>query len=496
MRIGFGGIAHETNSFCNISTTEEMFRRCSFHAGKDLVDTFRSTRTFIGGVVDESIQRGAELAPALYANTTPSGIITAKTLDSLLDQLLDGLKAQHAQAPLDAIALCLHGAGACESCFDIEGRIIRAVREVFGPDMLIGVSLDLHGNITEEMLSNADVLIGVRCYPHVDEYETAREVVALLWDCFHSKTRPAKKLIKLPWLLAAAYGVTLSGAAHKVQQKALALEQENEDLLRATFFHGFPYADIPQASVSIVALARTQEAADSCATQIARFAWSIRQEFPVPALSPAQVMDLAMQEEKWPVVINESSDNPGGGAPGDGTHLLREMLKRNIPGSAFGYMYDPAVVKQAVAAGVGSTISCSLGAKMDNLHGQPILIENAYVKCISDGNYICLSPMGAGSKATLGVSVCLQVGNVLVVVGSERRQTMDKNPFLIVGIDVYDMKILGLKSSQHFKGWWKDHAAKIITCDPPGIHCGDLSVFDFKHADTSFFPLSDARWDG
>jgi microcystin degradation protein MlrC len=57
------------------------------------------------------------------------------------------------------------------------------------------------------------------------------------------------------------------------------------------------------------------------------------------------------------------------------------------------------------------------------------------------------------------------------------------------------MRYLGLKSSQHFKGWWKDHAGAIVTCDPPGIHCGDLSVFDFKYANTATFPFIDPDWE-
>ena len=496
MRIGFGGIAHETNCFCNIPTTEEMFRHAHFNQQQDLITTYQNTRTYIGGVIDELALQNAAGAPALYTVTTPSGIIGKDTLESLLGQLLDGLMAHHRQEPLDAIALCLHGAGAAEGYFDIEGQIISTIREAFGPDMYIGVSLDLHGNVTDKMVDNADVLIGVRSYPHVDEYETAREMIALLCQAVRTGKRPEMKLIKLPWLLAPAYGVTLSGPAHEVQQKAICLENDNVDLLRATFFHGFPYTDIPQASVSIVTVANTRQAADQCAQQLAQFAWDMRREFILPALSPAQAIDLAVQEENAPVVINESSDNPGGGAPGDGTHLLREMIKRDLPGSAFGFIYDPEVAAQAAAAGVGSSISCRLGAKMDHLHGEPIELENAYVKCISDGNFICLSPMGAGSLERMGLTVCLQVGNVSIVVGSERKQTKDKGPFQVAGIDVYAMKILALKSSQHFKGWWKDHAAKIITCDPPGIHCGDLSVFDFKHADTAYYPLGDARWNG
>jgi microcystin degradation protein MlrC len=204
-------------------------------------------------------------------------------------------------------------------------------------------------------------------------------------------------------------------------------------------------------------------------------------------------MDLAEQAE-GPVVINESSDNPGDGAPGDGTHLLREMLKRDIPGSAYGFIWDPEVVRQAVAAGVGSRIDCLLGGKTDAFHGAPIELKGAYVKTISDGIYINKNPMGFGGKRNMGPTVLLQVGHVSIVVGTNRQQTLDDGPFRVVGIDWQDMRILALKSAQHFKGWWTGRAKTIIPCDSPGIQCADLTVFDYKYANISYFPLGDPAW--
>ena len=203
---------------------------------------------------------------------------------------------------------------------------------------------------------------------------------------------------------------------------------------------------------------------------------------------------LAQQAEK-PVVINESSDNPGGGAPGDGTHLLREMLRRDIPGSAYGYIYDPQVVQQAVAAGVGASINCRLGARQDTFHGTPLELKGAYVKTISDGVYIKKNPMGAGDIASIGPTVLLQVGNVYVIVATGRRQVLDDGPFRIVGIDWQDMNILALKSAQHFKGWWVGRAKTIIPCDSPGIQSADLGSFAYKHLNTDYFPLGDPAWE-
>jgi microcystin degradation protein MlrC len=194
-------------------------------------------------------------------------------------------------------------------------------------------------------------------------------------------------------------------------------------------------------------------------------------------------------------VINESSDNTGGGAPGDGTHLLREMLRRNIPGSAMGYIYDPEVAQQAATAGVGATIHCRLGGKTDPLHGQPLALE-AYVKTISDGTFINYSPMGGGNTSRIGLCACLQVGNVSIVVGSIRTQPMDDGVFRVAGLRWDLLSVVGIKSSQHFKGWWAQRAGGIVACDPPGVHSADLRAFPFQNADQNAFPLKDPAWEG
>jgi len=494
MRIGIGGFRHETNSFSNVATTVALFQKLAYYHGQELLDRNTGVRSPIGGFIDEAAVHGIEVAPAFYANATPSGHITPDTLRTLTAELVDNLWAQHQKAPLDAIVLSLHGAGVADDCNDIESHIEKAVRQKFGADFPLGVTLDLHANVTEEMVANCTMLMGVKCYPHVDEYENARDLMRLMYHHLADNVPAYQKLVRLPWLLAPGGGVTLSGPAHDVQQLTMKLERENDDLLEATFFHGFPYADIPQAGVTVVAVAKTEQAAEEAAMEIARYAWSRRADFTPVSLSPAEAFDLALQQPQGPVVINESSDNPGGGAPGDGTHLLREMLERNIPGSAFAGFWDPEVVKQAFAAGVGSTISCSLGAKADDLHGTPIELKDAYVKNLCDGKYIRMSPMGAGSLTDSGPTARLDVGNVSILVCSNRGQTFDCGPYEISGIDYKKMRILGLKSSQHFKGWWYDKAS-IVTCDPPGIHCSNLHVFQFENANTGFYPLADAQWE-
>lgn len=495
MRIAIASLHHETNSFSNIPMTWETLCRTRFE-GQKYLNIYTRIRNYSGGFIAKAKELDIELVPTASAYLNPSGHITREALEKHRDGILELLWEAHTEKPLDAIALNLHGAGVADGYPDADGEILRAVREKFGADMPVGCVLDLHANVTREMMEYADLLTGVKGYPHVDEFEAGAEMLGILYDMVKNNWRPYKRLIQLPWYIVPAEGVTLSGPAHDVQQKLYSAEESEAELVNATFFHGFPYSDIEQAGVSVTAMARTKEAADRCAMEIARYAWGRRHDFAVPAHSAEEAMDIAEQIPltNGPVVINESSDNTGGGTPGDGTYLLREMLKRNLEGSAFGSIHDPEVALLASKAGVGATISCKLGGKIDDLHGEPIEIKDAYVKCISDGKYLSLSAMGGGAIRNAGLSALLVAGNVNIVVTSIRGQAMDDGLLRIVGLRYDLQKYVALKSAQHFKGWWKDNCSGIVACDSPGIHCADLTRFDFKYANTSYFPLQEAEW--
>ena len=496
MRIGTGAFFHETNSFSNIPVTQERLT-LRWAEGERIFQVYTGIKDYMGGFIGEAKQQQAELVPSVFARDVPCGKTQQKAIEKVRDRIVEMLMAAHAESPLDAIALHLHGAGVAEGYPDVDGEIIRAVRQAFGPDMPIGVVLDLHGNITDTMMELSDLLIGIKTYPHVDEYTAARIMFARLCDMVRSGYKVYKKIIRLPWHIAPAEGLTTAGPAHDVQQLLYKLEHREEKLIQASFFQGFPYSDIKECGVSIVTMALDQATAEDTALEIARYAWSRRKDFAVPKYSAVEAFDmaLAVPAGPGPVVINESSDNTGGGTPGDGTYLLREMLERNLPGTAFGYIYDPEVAQLAAKAGIGAKISCKLGGKMDNLHGDPIELKDAYVKCISDGVFVNHSPKGGGNTVRLGLSACLVVGNVDVVVSSDRTQATDDGVFRMVGLFKDEYQIVAVKSSQHFKAWWADRSRAMIPCETPGIQCADLSCFDFKFADPSYYPLQDATWE-
>ena len=494
MRIAVGGYEHETNTFSTLRVSREKIEKEAV-SGQALIDRNTGVHCMTGGSIDACRDLGIELVPGIRVDITPCDMAEKDAFEFFLKEFTDQLWRCHCEKPLDAIALNIHGAAVADGYPDAETAMLKALRERFGNDIPIGMVLDLHGNITPDMIRLSSVSVGFKTYPHIDNYESAYKVIRLLYEQVKEGRRFYQALVPLPWHIAPAFGSTLSGPAHDIMLYNDELVRRHPGLRDVTFFHGFPYADVPFSGASVTAVADTPESARKYALEAARYAWSRRHDFAVPLHSAREAMDLAEKADGL-AVINEGSDNPGGGAPGDGTHLLKEMLRRDLPASVYGSFYDPDVARLAAKAGPGNRIDCLLGGKTDRLHGDPIKLEGAYVKTLSDGAFIRKNPMGAGGITRLGLTALIMAGNVGIVVTEGRRQTLDDGPFRIVGIDWRDMRIIALKSSQHFKGWWAERAGAIISCDSPGIHSADLSVFDYRYLNKEYYPFKEKDPDG
>jgi microcystin degradation protein MlrC len=246
---------------------------------------------------------------------------------------------------------------------------------------------------------------------------------------------------------------------------------------------------------SVIAITEGDAAlARRAADDIAADAWRRREAFLRRCPGPAEAIQMALALDGSPVIINETSDNPGGGSPGDGTYLLRAMLDARMPSACFGFIYDPQTAAQAHDAGVGATIHVRLGGRTDRMHGEPIETD-AYVADLTDGRFIRQSPMGRGGQVDLGRMARLRIGTVDVLVSSVREQTLDAEVFLHHGIDVTRYKIVALKSSQHFRAGFEPLAAHILTADSPGLTTLDLTTFPYRRVERPVWPLdADTRY--
>jgi len=485
MRIAIGEFSHETNTLCAGLTELAHFKAREWSEGEALLQAHTGVRDPLGGMIAAAERLGVEVVPTLATSTEPSGTIALATYQAIRDALFAAIRAA---GPIDALCLSLHGAGTVEGMDDLEGTLLTELREAFGRDLPVVVTLDLHGHTTPAMLEGANALLYCHEYPHIDGYERGLEALELAVKIVRGEARPVMWLERLPAMIPPS--TTRHGPARAVNERCFAWEAR-PGMIDCAFVHGFPHTDVTITGAAALATADGDlELAREAARDVASFIWQTREQFLDRLPGAEEAVRLALAEDREPVIIAEVSDNPGGGSPGDGTHLLRALLAANEPRTCFGFIYDPETAAQAHAAGTGKTIEVRLGAKTDRLHGEPIE-ATAYVKCLTDGQFRYTTPMGAGTLVNLGPMARLVIGNVDVLVSSVRTQTFDAEVFLLHGIDVTRYRIVGLKSQQHFRAGFEGIAGTIIRSDPPGITTSNLAALPFQRVPRPIWPLDE-----
>ncbi len=480
MRIAIAGIVHETNTYCKEPTFANEFYQLR---GKRLLET-RGQESDVGGAVDACERLGIEPVPLLYAGAQPSGTIDRVAYDTFKQEILDGLANN---GVIDGVMLCLHGAGVVEGIQDLEGDLARAVRVQVGEAVPVVASFDLHGNITQDMADALDGVFACHHYPHIDLHKRSAEAVALIQRMLEENFRPVTHVASAPMLISFATTCLGPGKAKLAQ---VLLAEEESGVIDVSWFHGFPYTDTVHVGTFIaVTTEGDREQARRIAEALAEGLWADRETFRPRSLSADEAVVAARQAAKTeqPVVIHETSDNCGGGAPGDGTHLLRAMLDAKLDNACFGFLVDPEVASVCHEAGVGARLQISLGGKYDDLHGAPLELT-AYVKSLHDGR-IRMRAMFKGAPLNLGPMARLVVDGMDVIVASRRSQTFDIEPFLAVGIDVMNYDFVALKSSAHFRAGFQDLAGAIVTADPPGLTTLQIEVFPREHAPGPLWPV-------
>jgi microcystin degradation protein MlrC len=324
--------------------------------------------------------------------------------------------------------------------------------------------------------------------------ERGCEAARLLARMIRGKVRPTQAFRQLPLITLPPKQCTLREPMQSLMQRVFQLESD-PGIDTATVAMGFPFADIQDAGVSVlVTTDNDSDLAERKADELAGWLWELRDELQPELLPVNEVIRFAGENREGLVIYADGSDNPGGGAPCDGTVALRALLEADFQGAVVGILYDPETAAQAHAAGVGSTIPARIGGKTDNLHGAPVE-TNAYVRALCDGHFIHRGPMRRGLPGEFGPMALLVIGGVEVVVASRRSQLLDSEMLRIVGVTPEHRKLLVVKSAVHFRADFGPRASHIFDADTPGIHRPDFAVFDYQKLRRPIYPLDSAvQW--
>lgn len=489
IRIALAGFAHETNTFSLWPTDLEDFEANGFYRGAELFD-LAGTNSVIGGVVDAArSDPDIDLIPILATSAIPGGLVTARAVNAVHDAIFDALSVERP----DAVVLDLHGAMVTERDDDGESGTLRRVREAVGPEIPIVMVLDLHANLSEEMVELASVVTPYKTYPHIDNAERGAQALRVAAQIARGDVRPTPALERLPLMSACSKQFSDVEPTASIMAKAAELETLL-GVINAGVTFGFGYADTPITGMAVVVTTNDDQAlADRLARELSLFIWDRREAFRPEALTVEEAIHQAMEAPEGPIVLADIGDNPGGGSACDGTSLVWGLLDLGAENAAVAEIADPEVVQLAMDAGVGGRVETMLGGKTDDLHGYPIPIR-ATVRSLSDGAFTYEGPMEAGVKNSLGRTAVLacegRYGNVVEVIVTERRvQPYDLAIFRSQGIEPTERKILVVKSAVHFRAAFTPIAKRVIEVNTPGLTSIDFTRFSYERLPRPIWPL-------
>ncbi len=471
-RVAIAGLAIESSTFSPAVTHAEAFRT---RRGEDIFGYY----PFFSE--DSTLIHEAQWLPTLRGHAMPGGIVTREAYETLVQETLERLEAV---LPLDGLYFDIHGAMSVQGLDDPEGDFIVRIREVIGTDVVISTCMDLHGSVSPRLAQNTDLITCYRLAPHEDAIESKRRAVSNLLSRLKSgKGKPKYKAwIPVPILLPGEQTSTRIEPA-KSLYGAIPSLIDKDNMIDASIWMSYPWADEPRNHGVVVAYGDDKEAVGKAAEQLAAHFWNVREEFDfvAPTTTWDRALEQALASNVQPFIISDMGDNPTAGGAGDVTWTVTEVLNHpafkkadsksviyaSIPGKDF--------VAKAVELGVGAQIDATAGAEVDDRFAPPVRINGTITAIEHSDN----------SDQT---EVVVKVGNVSVIVTKNRMAYHYENAFTRLGLNPRETDILIVKIGYLVPELYDMRADWVMALTPGGVD-QDLLRLGYERINRPMYPL-------
>lgn len=416
--IAVAGLGIESSTFSPARTEAPAFHP---QRGADVLARY----PFLGPGMP--LREAADWRGALVGKALPGGTVTAGAYAELADELIDRLRAL---GPVHGLWYDIHGAMTVVGLDDAEAVLLARIRETVGPDVLVSTSMDLHGNVSRELVHGSDLITCYRMAPHEDAMETKARAARNLVDLLASGApRPVKAWVPVPVLLAGEQTSTRLEPAKSVYA-AVADVEAAHGVIDAAIWVGYAWADEPRNRAAVVVTGPDGAAVTAGAERLARGFWEARQDFKfvAPTGTLDECLDEALASTARPYFISDTGDNPTAGGAGDVTWGLQRVLDRpefkepSGPTVLYASLPGPAAVETAERAGVGATVTVTAGAEVDDRHAGPLTLTGV-VHSVRHGD------------RDAETEVVLRVGSVHVILTRLRKPYHHEHDFTDLELD-------------------------------------------------------------
>jgi microcystin degradation protein MlrC len=494
-RIGIIVLLHESNTFLPSPTTLQHFKTNVLVEGEEVLSYFRGSQHEVGGFIDSIEQEmDLQLVGVFAARAMPYGSIDASTWNELMRLLASAIDRY---GPYDGLLVAPHGATVAENAADADGVWLEMVRSKVGPGVPMIGTFDLHANVSAKMTDATNALFGYRTNPHLDQHEQGMIAGKTLIRTLRAEIHPKQYLAQLPLCVNIERQATAEPQCRKLMDQAARLAASTPGLIDISCVFGFPYADVHEMGASVVAVAENDlSIAKEAALAISQSWYEDRHSFVGELIELPQAVERAIAfrrcDSSKPVGLLDMGDNVGGGSPGDGTSVVHQWMLDG-KGKILTVIADEECVVQSIQAGVGCTISLSIGGKNSpSLHGPPIL-GSFLVKHLSDGRFVEKGATHGGySVFDQGPTAVLEGENGLTVIATTHRVgPMSIQQVLSQNLEPRDFEAIVIKGVHAPVAAYAPYCGKLIRVNTNGATTADLTQLTFRHRRVPMFPWED-----
>lgn len=480
MRIFLATLGTETNTFASFPTGIDDFRRGLWienGAGSVAPNPWAAPAQ---RWLQRAAAAGWEVVESLHAFAEPAGPTVRSAYESMRDRILSDLAAA---GPVDAVLMFLHGAMIAEGYDDCEADFVTRMRAMVGPDVRIGLELDLHAHIDDTLLKAADIIVFYKAYPHIDYSERADDLFTLMQRTLAGEIEPVMALFDCR--VMGLFPTTREGPMIQFTADLFAAEGQG-GILSLSLNHGFPWADVPNAGAKLLAVADGDlEIARRAAEEYGRRFYAIRAEATLPFVPLADAIAAARQPGSKPLLLADTSDQTGGGAPGDTTHMLKAFMDAGIRNAVYGPLWDPLAVDICFSVGVGAKLRLRIGGKFEPWSG-PCLDVDAEVLFLKRDAF---QDQLTSEKVPMGDVAVIRVAGIEVLLNTRRVGVFSPTMFTHHGIDLASKQVIGLKNLYKHRDVFAPLVRDQLFVATPGACPPDWKSIPFKRIPRPMWPL-------
>jgi microcystin degradation protein MlrC len=345
----------------------------------------------------------------------------------------------------------------------------------------------------------SDCMIFYKECPHTDQFDSAVLSSELLARSLKTGVRPKHIVLVTPIVWPPTGTGTKDGPMRALEDAARRIEKTVPGVLAVNVVGGYAFSDVPNAGLAFSIITEGDAAAAQDALrEMAGIAWDMRQGG-IPHQHDLDEVVRNFKEKKipagskkGPVLLIEPSDNIGGGAPGDGTDVMRALLKYDVPGAGVA-IADAESVKALKDVPVGGKITLPIGGKGSPLDPGPVTLEVELVSRsngvfeLEDHNSHLVGSLG--KIINMGPCAVVRHKGLTILLTSKKLPPFDLGQWRSQGVNPEDLSMVGIKAAVGHRVAWEPIASASYTVNTSGPCTSDISRLPYTRLRRPVFPL-------